>query len=107
MPDSDTRHDSVQGHTPGDWTDRLRSLCGEQCAQFGEPPCGAVVNDAPPCSRCLLIDALSVFLGHDERFTVAVGGNPRAVDEMMTTARYAYEYATNADPYRAIVRGGR
>lgn len=82
----------------GEWTDRLRSLCGEQCAQFGEPSCSAVVSDALPCSRCLLIDALSVFLGHDDRFQIMVGGNPQAVEEMTSAAQYAFDYATKVEP---------
>ena len=34
-----------------------------------------------------LLAALKVFLGHDERFLVSVGGNPNAVDEMLDGCR--------------------
>jgi hypothetical protein len=34
-----------------------------------------------------LRDALAIFLGHDERFQIAVGGNPIAVEKMMESAR--------------------
>lgn len=34
-----------------------------------------------------LLAGLRIFLGHDERFHVAVGGNPIAVDRMLGAAR--------------------
>lgn len=34
-----------------------------------------------------LMKALNIFLGHDERFQVAVGGNPIAVDAMLSEFR--------------------
>ena len=34
-----------------------------------------------------LLAVLRIFLGHDERFQVAVGGNPIAVDRMLGAAR--------------------
>ncbi len=34
-----------------------------------------------------LRSALAIFLGHDERFRVAVGGNPISVDQMLENAR--------------------
>lgn len=34
-----------------------------------------------------LVKALDIFLGGDDRFQVAVGGNPIAVDEMLNSAR--------------------
>lgn len=40
-------------------------------------------------SRAVLIRALSIFLGEDDRFQVAVGGNPSAVEAMLAEARAA------------------
>jgi hypothetical protein len=37
--------------------------------------------------RQALRAALCIFLGHDERFQVAVGGNPVAVEKMLNEAR--------------------
>jgi hypothetical protein len=34
-----------------------------------------------------LLAGLRIFLGHDERFHVAVGGNPIAIDRMLGAAR--------------------
>jgi hypothetical protein len=36
-----------------------------------------------------LLKYLSIFLGHDDRFQVSVGGNPIAVDRMLEEARAA------------------
>jgi hypothetical protein len=37
--------------------------------------------------RYALVTALKIFLGHDDRFQVSVGGNPIAVDKMLEEAR--------------------
>jgi hypothetical protein len=37
--------------------------------------------------RDALVTALKIFLGHDDRFQVSVGGNPIAVDKMLEEAR--------------------
>ena len=36
-----------------------------------------------------LVELLAVFLGEDERFQIAIGGNPNAIEEFMGTARTA------------------
>jgi hypothetical protein len=38
--------------------------------------------------RDALVTALKIFLGHDDRFQVSVGGNPIAVDKMLEEARH-------------------
>jgi hypothetical protein len=40
-----------------------------------------------------LLAIVGIFIGHDERFCVAVGGNPTAVDAMLERARKAYAEA--------------
>lgn len=37
--------------------------------------------------NALLAGFVAIFLGHDERFQVAVGGNPNAVETMLDDAR--------------------
>jgi len=36
-----------------------------------------------------LVKYLSIFLGHDDRFQISVGGNPNALDAMLDEARAA------------------
>lgn len=38
-------------------------------------------------SHDALVDILKIFLGHDERFQIAVGGNPLAVEKMLAAAK--------------------
>lgn len=40
------------------------------------------------------LDALSVLIGHDDRFQIMVGGNPRAVDQMLTHARASHAHSS-------------
>jgi hypothetical protein len=74
---------------------------GDRCAggvklKFGKrcPVCDAGSGDQ--CAKAALRDfeerqalraALRIFLGHDDRFQVAVGGNPNAVEKMLNEAR--------------------
>lgn len=44
--------------------------------------------------RAELLEIAKIFLGHDERFIVSVGGNPNAVDQMLSKARDAIAKAT-------------
>ena len=39
------------------------------------------------CPLCRTIAFLEILLGRDERFQVAIGGNPLAVDRMLSAAR--------------------
>lgn len=55
----------------------------------GTDPCeefGRRIVTAVNC-HAALIKYLAIFLGHDERFQVAVGGNPNAVDAMLEEGR--------------------
>lgn len=45
-----------------------------------------------------LLSIVGIFLGHDDRFQVAVGGNPNAVDAMLAKARGVYAKATGGQP---------
>jgi hypothetical protein len=42
-----------------------------------------------------LLEIVAIFLGHDDRFQIAVGGNPSAVDAMLESARAVYAKATH------------
>jgi hypothetical protein len=42
------------------------------------------------CPLCRTIAFLEILLGHDERFQVAIGGNPIAVDRMLSAARRTF-----------------
>jgi len=50
-----------------------------------------------------LRNVLAVFLGYDDRFQIAVGGNPIAVSEMMEEAHAAY----NRVAFTPSSRGGK
>lgn len=41
-----------------------------------------------------LLSICQIFLGHDDRFQIAVGGNPIAVDKMLAAARAVVAKAT-------------
>ena len=45
-----------------------------------------------------LVKALSIFLGEDGRFQVAIGGNPIAIDAMLAEARAALASAREVQP---------
>ena len=47
-------------------------------------------GDNELCPLCQTIAFLEILLGHDERFQVSVGGNPLAVDRMLSAARQTF-----------------
>ena len=62
--------------------------------RFAERPAAEQAANAAHIVKCVnahddLVAALSIFLGHDDRFKIAVGGNPNAVEKMMEAARAA------------------
>ena len=48
-------------------------------------------------NHAALVKYLSIFLGHDDRFQVAVGGNPNAIEEMLNGARAALSAASASE----------
>ena len=49
-------------------------------------------------SHDALVEALAAFLGEDDRFDIAIGGNPIAVDRMLARARSALSLARGQTP---------
>jgi hypothetical protein len=43
-----------------------------------------------------LISVVKIFLGHDDRFQIAVGGNPLAAEQMLAAAKRALVRAEGA-----------
>ena len=55
------------------------------------PSASSMLPDAAlTAERDALREVVSIFLGEDDRFQVAVGGNPNAVDKMIERARATY-----------------
>lgn len=90
--------------------DRLRGkyACGPVMPN-GEPEFGWREFETPPIQHSAadlieaLIKTLKIFLGDDERFQVAVGGNPIVVDRMLAEAR---ALVGTANPRDAASQGG-
>lgn len=49
----------------------------------------AAESERDECKATLeaLMTVLKVFLGHDQRFQIAIGGNPLAIEKMLSSAR--------------------
>jgi hypothetical protein len=88
-------------HTPGPWEIRQGHVYAMTGRYYERPVARVGVpldkNDSrvPELeANCRLIasapdlaEVVKVFLGHDDRFQIAVGGNPIAVEQMLANAR--------------------
>lgn len=57
-------------------------MCRDDHIQIGHKD-----SEHEMCPLCRTIAFLRILLGEDERFQVAIGGNPLAVDRMLDEAR--------------------
>ncbi len=92
-------------HTPGPWKatqDSVVDLAGSiicEAAPTGISPkteLDWLANARLIAAAPDMLALVTVLLGHDDRFQVALGGNPLAVDKLLASARITYAKAIGA-----------